>query len=58
LAEPSQVAEASANHFKSVYDDTASKFLPNSVTSFDAVSSDKFPLFFVTMLMFVELYGD
>jgi hypothetical protein len=40
LAAPSQVAEASANHFKSVYDNIASKFVPYSVTSFDAVSSD------------------
>jgi hypothetical protein len=40
-----QVAEAFANDFKSVYDNTASKFVSNSVTSFDAVSSDNLSLF-------------
>jgi hypothetical protein len=43
-----QVAEAFANHFKSVYDNTASKFPYNPITSFDVASSDNLPLFPVT----------
>jgi hypothetical protein len=48
LAEPFQVSEAFADHFNSVYDKTASKFFPNSVTSFDDVSSDNLSFFPVT----------
>ena len=39
LVEPYQVAEVFANHFKSVYDNTASKFPSNPITYFDVVSS-------------------
>jgi hypothetical protein len=39
LVEPYQVAEAFANRFKSVYDNTASKCPSNPVTSFDVASS-------------------
>jgi hypothetical protein len=55
LAEPSQAAEASANHFKSVYDNIDSKFFPNPVPSFDAVTSDTLPYFLLLMLTFLEL---
>ena len=49
LVEPYQVAaEVFANHFKSVYDNTASKFPSNPITSFDAASSDNLFLFPVT----------
>ena len=43
-----QVAEAFANHFKSVYDNTASKFPSNPITSFDVTSSDNLTLLPVT----------
>jgi hypothetical protein len=46
--EPYQDAETFANHFKSVYDNTASKFPSNPVTSFDVASSDNLSLFPVT----------
>jgi hypothetical protein len=45
LVEPYQIAEAFANHFKLVYDNTASKFLSNPITSFDVVSSDNLSVF-------------
>jgi hypothetical protein len=48
LVEPYQVAEAFANNFKSVYDNAASKFPSNPITSFVAASSDNLSLFPVT----------
>jgi hypothetical protein len=48
LVEPYQVAEAFANHFKSVYDNTVSKVPSNPITSFDVASSDNLSLFSVT----------
>jgi hypothetical protein len=48
LAEPHQVAEAFANHFKSVYDNTACKVSSNSITSSDVVFTDNLSVFSVT----------
>jgi hypothetical protein len=48
LVEPYQVAEALANHFKSVYDNTASKFPSNPINSLGVASSDNVSLFPVT----------
>jgi phage anti-repressor protein len=48
LAEPHQVAEAFANHFKSVYDNTVFKVSFNPITSFDVASTDNLSVFSVT----------
>jgi hypothetical protein len=48
LAEPYQVAEAFANHFKSVYDNAASKVSFNPIISFDVASTDNLSVFSVT----------
>jgi hypothetical protein len=57
LVEPYQVAEAFANHFKSVYDNTASRFPSNPITSLNVASSDNLPLFLLLLLMYVKQLG-
>jgi hypothetical protein len=48
LAEPYQVAEAFANHLKSVYDNTPSKVSSNSIISYYVASTDNLSVLSVT----------
>jgi hypothetical protein len=57
LVEPCQLAEAFANHFKSVYVNTAFKVPSNPATSFDVASTRNLSVVPVTELLYVKLLG-